>query len=83
MPNKLLGKNTANGWTVERRQRQAELIQQWAPWAKATGPKSQEGKAKVGRNAWRGGSRQQLRKLSKMMNAEIKQARELLDRLRN
>jgi len=67
-----------NGWTPERRKRQAELIRQWAPWAKSTGPKSQEGKAAVARNSWRGGHRQQLRELSKMVNAEIRHARELV-----
>ncbi len=67
-----------NGWTPERRKRQAELIRQWAPWAKSTGPKSQEGKGRVARNSWRGGHRQQLRELSKMVNAEIRQARELV-----
>jgi len=67
-----------NGWTPERRKRQAELIRQWAPWAKSTGPKSQAGKERVARNSWRGGHRQQLRELSKMVNAEIRQARELV-----
>ncbi len=70
-----------NGWTLERRKRQAELIRQWAPWAKSTGPKSEEGKAAVSRNGWRGGHRQQLRELSKMVNAEVRQARELVERL--
>ena len=67
-----------NGWTPERRKRQAELIIGWAPWAKSTGPKSPEGKAVVARNAWRGGHRQQLRELSKMLNAEIRQARDMI-----
>ena len=67
-----------NGWTPERRARQAELIRQWMPWAKSTGPKSPEGKARVGRNAWTGGHREQLRELSKMVNAECRQARELV-----
>ncbi len=68
----------ANGWTPERRKRQAELIKSWKPWAKSTGPKSPEGKAAVSRNAFTGGYRQQLRELSKMVNAEIRQARELV-----
>ena len=67
-----------NGWTPERRKRQAELIRQWAPWASSTGPKSQEGKAAVSRNGWSGGHRQKLRELSKMVNAEIRQAKELV-----
>ena len=33
-----------NGWTLERRQRQAELIQRWKPWQQSTGARSQEGK---------------------------------------
>jgi len=69
---------SARTWTLEQRQRQAELIRQWAPWAKSTGPKSPEGKAAVARNSWRGGYRQQLRELSKMVNVEIRQARELV-----
>ena len=35
----------ANGWTPERRARQAELIRQWRPWEKSTGPKTEAGKA--------------------------------------
>ena len=68
----------ASGWTPERRKRQAELIRQWAPWDKSTGPTSQEGKAAVSRNAWTGGHRAQLKELSKMVNAEVKRARELV-----
>ena len=67
-----------NGWTKERRERQAELIRNWQPWAKSTGPKSTEGKERVARNAWRGGHRQKLRELSSMVNAEIRQAREMV-----
>ncbi len=67
-----------NGWTLERRKRQAELIRQWAPWDKSTGPKTPEGKERVARNPWRGGHRQLLRELSKMVNQEIRQARELV-----
>ena len=68
----------ANGWTLERRQRQAELIKSWRPWEHSTGPSSTSGKAVVATNAWRGGHRQKLRELSKMVNAEIRLARELV-----
>lgn len=67
-----------NGWTKERRARQAEMIRNWQPWAKSTGPRSAEGKERVARNAWRGGHRQKLRDLSSMVNAEIRQARQLI-----
>lgn len=44
----------SNGWTPERRARQALLIHTWRPWDKTTGPKTVEGKAKVARNADKG-----------------------------
>ena len=61
----------ATPWTLERRQRQAELIRQWRPWEQSTGPRTPEGKARVSRNAWQGGHRAQLRALSKELNAEL------------
>jgi len=54
----------ANGWTPERRARQAELIQQWRPWEQSTGPKSAEGKVTVSRNVWKGGVRPLLKELA-------------------
>ncbi len=56
------GKNWAkqtiavSGWTRERRARQA-AIRQWRPWEQATGPRTPAGKARVARNADRGGQR--------------------------
>lgn len=47
----------ANGWTPERRLRQAELIQRWQPWKNSTGPRSKEGKRVVARNARKHGMR--------------------------
>ena len=69
----------ANGWTPERRARQAELIKQWKPWMQSTGPRSAEGKERVSRNAWTGGHRAMLRELTKMVNAEVRAARELVN----
>ena len=40
-----------NGWTSERRARQANLIRTWKPWEQATGPKSDAGKAASAMNA--------------------------------
>ena len=48
------------------------------PWEHATGPRTLEGKAKVARNAYKGGDWLMLRNLSKMVNAEVRQARELI-----
>lgn len=40
----------ANGWTPERRARQAALIRSWKPWEKSTGPTTEAGKAIVSKN---------------------------------
>ena len=69
----------ANGWTPERRARQAELIKSWKPWEQSTGPKSEAGKAEVASNAWCGGERQELRALSKVIREEMRCMRELAD----
>ena len=62
----------ANGWTPERRARQAELIRRWCPWEKSSGPKTPEGKAKVARNAYKGGTWGLLRELARAMREQDK-----------
>jgi hypothetical protein len=62
----------ANGWSDERKARQAEAIHRWKPWARSSGPKSDAGKAKVARNAWKHGQR------SAAALAEMRRLRELL-----
>ncbi len=57
----------ASGWTPERRRRQSELIRRWQPWRKSTGPTTQEGKKRVGRNAYKGGTRSMLRSLARLL----------------
>jgi hypothetical protein len=64
-----------NGWSVERRARQAQAIRQWRPWEHATGPRSAEGKARSARNAYRGGYRQTWRAVCKLLNAELRAQR--------
>jgi hypothetical protein len=34
----------ANGWTPERRAKQSTMIQNWKPWRKSTGAKTEKGK---------------------------------------
>ena len=68
-----------NGWTWERRAKQAELIRQWKPWKQSTGPKSFEGKQRVGSNAYKGGHRSKLREIIKLVNAEVRASRELVN----
>lgn len=67
-----------NGWTPERRARQAEAIRAWRPWEKSTGPTTPAGKAAASRNAWRGGHRAQMRELVRLVNEEVRAARELM-----
>ncbi len=58
----------ANGWTPERRARQAKAIQRWQPWTKSTGPRTKSGKRAASGNAWKGGQREALRLLAKTLN---------------
>jgi len=60
----------ANGWTPERRARQAELIRTWQPWEQATGPRTTAGKAVVSRNADKGGEWRRLRELSRVLREQ-------------
>ena len=40
----------ANGWTDERKAKQAALIHSWKPWTKSTGAKTLEGKSICSKN---------------------------------
>jgi len=44
-----------NGWTDERREKQAERIRRQKPWEKSTGPRSSKGKAVSSKNALKHG----------------------------
>jgi hypothetical protein len=57
-------------WSPERRARMAELVRTWAPWERSTGPATPEGKARSSRNAWKGGSRQTMRELSRLLRQQ-------------
>ena len=59
-----------NGWTMERRQRQAQLIKQWQPWQHSTGARTVAGKAKVSRNAFKGGFRATLQDAAKYLREQ-------------
>src|SRR5687767_7218398 len=64
-------RHMANSWTQARRARQATVIRNWRPWERSTGPKTDTGKARVSRNAWKGGHRPQWRALVRLLNAEL------------
>ncbi len=68
--------------TPEHRRQQAERIRSWKPWEQSTGPRSPDAKATASRNAYKGGHRLMLRELSRMVNAEIGEARDLAERVR-
>lgn len=62
--------------TPEHRRLRAELIRRWKPWEKSTGPKSEAGKTKVAKNAYKGGVRTMLRELSKALREQEKSRRQ-------
>lgn len=60
----------SNGWTLERRQRQAELIMNWRPWEKSTGPRTERGKQASALRGYKGGERKMLRELGKILREQ-------------
>lgn len=69
----------ANGWTLERRKKQSELIKNWQPWQKSTGAKTAEGKNKISQNALKHGMRSSYaRELQSALTAQNRQLKELL-----
>ncbi len=53
--------------TPAHRAMQAELIRRWKPWENSTGPKSPEGKARSAMRGFKGGTRDSLRELARML----------------
>jgi hypothetical protein len=68
----------ARHWTPEERDRQRELIAQQKPWLTTTGPRTPEGKARVSRNAFKGGGWRQARTLAKELSAVLRRQRTAL-----
>lgn len=50
-------KRETKGWSKERRAKQAENIRKTKPWEHTTGPKTEEGKLAIRRNAYKHGFR--------------------------
>ena len=72
----------SNGWTAERRARQAKAIHRWQPRQWSTGPKTTEGKQRSSRNAFRGGERPRFRELVKAMNAALREQERAIEEFR-
>ena len=74
-----------NGWTPERRARQAEKIRAWRPWERSTGPRTAEGKVISSRNGDKGSpwkaERDNVRVLKETMTELLREQRDLLRRL--
>ena len=70
-----------NGWTPERRALQAQAIRRWRAWARSTGPRTVEGKARSARNAYRGGHWRREREFFKRARQVLREHREALERL--
>ncbi len=64
-----------SGWTLERRQRQAEMIQRWQPWKQSTGAKTAEGRDVSKMNALKHGG------YSIETKAELKELRKYLEEI--
>lgn len=71
-----------NGWTPERRARQAELIKAWRPWERSTGPRTAEGKTRAALNAYKGAKRDETRALMRALRALLSEQADDLKRMR-
>ena len=63
--------------TPEHRARQAELIRRWKPWEHSTGPRTDEGKQIVSRNADKGGMRAMLRELRRVLRDQAEALKQI------
>ena len=68
----------SNGWTPERRAKQAEKIHQWKPWEQSTGPKTALGKARASGNGFKGGIRLEIRALTKAVNQLLREQKDAM-----
>ena len=56
--------------TPEHRAKQAERIRRWKPWEKSTGPKSEEGKRRSAMRGYKGGTRELLREVARLLREQ-------------
>ena len=73
----------ANGWTPERRAKQAAAIRTWKPWERSTGPVTEAGKASSSQNAFvHGGYNVDAKAASRRIADLIRHAKEFLNLLK-
>jgi hypothetical protein len=48
----------------------AELIRRWKPWEKSTGPKTEQGKAQSAMRGYKGGTREMLREMGRLLREQ-------------
>lgn len=68
----------ARKWTVEQRKQQSLKIRQWQPWLNSTGAKTAKGKAKISRNAFKGGLMKQLKRIGLLLREHKKNLNEVI-----
>ena len=56
--------------TPEHRALRSQMIRQWKPWQRSTGPKTPEGKATSARRGFKGGERAMLRDLASLLKSQ-------------
>jgi hypothetical protein len=62
----------ARNWTLEQRLMQSKVIHKHQIWLSSTGAKTKEGKAKVGRNAYKGGLRPMMLRVALVLREQQK-----------
>ena len=63
--------------TPEHRALRAELIRRWRPWEKSTGPTTEEGKRRSAMRGYKGGQRQQMRELARLLREQAELVRRI------
>lgn len=72
--------SSSHGWSPARREKARAAIHRWKPWQSSTGPRTAEGKARVGQNANKGAAarRAYSREVLKAARVCLRDQREVL-----
>ena len=73
----------SNGWTPERRARQAEAIRRWQPWTRSTGPRTAPGKARAAANGLMNPQHPGMRSILRELRRALREQRDALSHLRD